>query len=365
MSKVRSGTDEHLRSAMDDLLLITPGFPRDEADDGCIPPMQAYLRRYMELHPGASVRVIATQYPFHQRPYTWHGVEVYPCGGANRRWAKPLAWRRALRTADRLHRQYPVQRVHSLWLGECAWIGQRVAARTGASHVATLQGQDARDEHGWWRMVAKGRSSFVALSERHAAMFRGMTAREPDAIIPWGIDPRAAAPSAERDIDVLFAGSLIPLKRPAELVEILRRVAQIRPVKAVIAGARIPAHDRTIDELVERTMPKGVVTVLGEVPRAEMMRLMARSRVLVHPSAYESQGYVFSEALLHGMCIVSRAVGIATPGPRWRLAGSGEEAVTCLLELLGSWEPRPSVFPHDVTATVEAYDALFKHTSRT
>ncbi len=344
---------------MDDLLLITPGFPRDEADDACIPPMQAYLKRYMELHPGAKVRVVATQYPFHSRPYCWHGADVHPCGGANRRWAKPIVWRRALHIAKQLHRQRPLQRVHSLWLGECAWIGQRVAARTGARHVATLQGQDARDERRWWRMVAKGRSCFVTLSERHAAMFKGMTGRDPDAIVPWGIDPRVAAPVAMRDIDVLFAGSLIPLKRPAELVEIVRRVAEHRPVKAVMAGARIPAHDRSIDLLVERTVPPGMITVLGEVPRAELMRLMARSRVLVHPSEYESQGYVFSEALLHGMSIVSGAVGIARPGPRWRVAGDVGGATACLLDLLDDRAPEEQVFPHDITATVEAYDALF------
>lgn len=348
---------------MDDLLLITPGFPRDEADDGCIPPMQAYVKRYMELHPGAKVRVIATQYPFHRRPYTWHGAEVHPCGGANRRWAKPFAWRRALHIAGQLHRQRPLQRVHSLWLGECAWLGQRVAARTSARHVATLQGQDARDERWWWRMVAEGRSAFVTLSMRHAAMFKGMTGRDPDAIIHWGIDPRVAAPVAERDIDVLFAGSLIPLKRPAELVEIVRRVAEHRPVKAVMAGARIPAHDLTIDQLVQRVMPQGVITVLGEVTRAELMRLMARSRVLVHPSVYESQGYVFSEALLHGMSIVSRAVGIAEPGPRWRVADDVEGATACLSDLLDTWAPQEQVFPYDITTTVEAYDTLFTHTS--
>lgn len=348
---------------MDDLLLITPGFPRDEADDGCIPPMQAYLRRYMELHPAARVRVIATQYPFHRRPYAWHGAEVYPCGGANRRWAKPLTWLRAMRFAWRLHRAHPLHRVHSLWLGECAWLGQRIARRTGARHVATLQGRDARDELWWWRCVRSGRSAFVVLSDRHAALFKGMTGRDPEAIIGWGVDPRAAAPAAQRDIDVLFAGSLIPLKHPAELVEIVRRVAEHRPITAVMAGARIPAHDRSIDERVGRTVPKGVITVLGEVPRAEVMRLMARSRVLVHPSSYESQGYVFNEAMLHGMAIVSRAVGIAVPGPRWRVAEDIEGMTAAVLELLAGGPEHGPVVPVDISWTVQAYDHLFERAS--
>lgn len=58
-----------------------------------------------------------------------------------------------------------------------------------------------------------------------------------------------------------------------------------------------------------------------EAPRAEMLKLMARSRVLVHPSRYESQGYVFLEALMQGMSVVSYPVSIASPSERWSVDG--------------------------------------------
>lgn len=344
---------------MHDLMVITPGFPADEADDGCIPPLQAYVRAHLERHAGAGVRVIATQYPFHRTPYSWHGIRVYPCGGANRRWAKPFAWDRALNLGAALHRERPVHRVHSFWLGECAWLGQRIADRCGAAHVMTLMGQDARDERNWWRMVKGGRSRVAVLSQRHAAVFTAMSERAPDAVVPYGLDPLDASSSHERDIELLFAGSLIPVKRPELFVDLVARIAQQRPVKAVMVGARIPAGSKHVDELVRAAGLTDRVEVLGELPRKEVLALMARSKVLVHPSKYESQGYVFLESLLQGMSIVSFPVGIADAGERWRVVEDLPAMIDAVTDLLDHPAGSASLLPLTMATTVAAYDRLF------
>ncbi|MBL0036133.1 MAG: glycosyltransferase family 4 protein [Flavobacteriales bacterium] len=344
---------------MKDLLVIAPGFPKDEADDGCIPPLQAYIKAYTLRHPKASVRVIATQYPFHRKPYAWHGVQVHPCGGANQRWAKPLAWQRAVSIGARLYRERPFQRVHSFWLGECAWIGKRLSWRTGASHVLTLMGQDARDEHNWWRVVKGGASKNVVLSERHAEAFSTMSGRPPDAIIPWGLDPLDASSGTKRDIDLLFAGSLIPVKRPELFIELVARIVQHRPVKAVMAGARIPVGNAHVDGLVVGAGLADSIDVLGEVPRAEMLKLMARSRVLVHPSRYESQGYVFLEALMQGMSVVSYPVGIASPSERWSVVSDPEAMATAVEALLSKPVPQSAWIGFTMDDTLAAYDRIF------
>lgn len=350
---------------MQDLLVITPGFAAHGTDDGCVPPLQAYVRAYARRFPDASVRVIATQYPFHRRPYAWHGITVHPCGGANRRWAKPIAWDRAISLGAALHRERPIGRVHSFWLGECAWIGQRIAARCGARHVMTLMGQDARDEHNWWRVVKGGRSRIAVLSQRHAAAFSAMSGRAPDAVIPWGIEPAEARPGGARDIDLLFAGSLIPVKRPELFVELVARIARVRPVKAVMAGARIPAGSTHVDELVRKAGLSDVITVRGEVPRAEVLALMGRSKVLVHPSRYEAQGYVFLEALLQGMSIASFPVGIADADVRWYVVDDLPAMIASVEELLEHPPGNASLRPLAITTTVSAYDQLFRTDSKT
>lgn len=348
---------------MADLLVITPGFPANEADDGCIPPLQAYVKAHRERHPEGHVRVIATQYPFHRKPYEWHGVRVFPCGGANRRWLKPLSWQRALALAARLHREHRVERVHSFWLGECAWLGKRIAERSGAKHVITLMGQDARDELTWWRMVKHGRSAIAVLSQRHAAVFAAMSGRAPDAVVPWGLDPRDASIAPARDIDLLFAGSLIPVKRPELFIALVGRIARQRPVTAVMAGARIPAGNALVDRLVADAGLGDTITVLGEVPRSEVLRLMARSRVLVHPSAYEAQGYVFNEALMQGMSIASLPVGVAAACDRWSVVDDPSKLESAVIELLDRAARVTTFAPLSIASTVEAYDHLFEHAS--
>jgi glycosyltransferase involved in cell wall biosynthesis len=345
---------------MDDLLVITPGFPADEADDGCIPPLQAYVRACAAARPSSTIRVIATQYPFHREPYSWHGVRVYPCGGANRRWSKPLAWQRAMALGARLQRVSPASRVHSFWLGECAWLGQRIAMRSGATHVMTLMGQDARDERNWWRLVKNGGSRVAVLSQRHAMVFNAMSGRAPDAVIPFGLDPKDATPSSDRVIDLLFAGSLIPVKRPEVFVDVVARLAQRRSVRAVMVGARIPSGSTRVDELVREAGLAGRLEVLGERPRREVLALMARSRVLVHPSRYESEGYVFLEALMQGMSVVSFPVGIADAGERWRVVEDVPAMIAAVTELLDHPSGSASLLPLTMASTVAEYDNLFR-----
>lgn len=348
---------------MKDLLVITPGFPKNEGDDGCIPPLQAYVKAYMRRYREASVRVVTTQYPFHRRPYAWHGVQVYPCGGANRRWVKPVAWLRALSIGAQLHRERPFHRIHSFWLGECAWIGGRLARRFGPAHVLTLMGQDARDERNWWRLVKGAYSRNVVLSARHAEAFSVMTGRVPDAVIPWGVDPQDASSAPQRDIDLLFAGSLIPLKRPELFIELVNRIARHRPVKAVMAGARIPVGNTHVDRLVLASALSDSIEVLGEVPRTDMLKLMARSRVLVHPSRYESQGYVFLEALMQGMSIVSFPVGIASPSERWSVVPDLDTMTAAVEALLSLPPPTDALIAFPMDDTLDAYDRIFDQTT--
>ena len=92
------------------IALITPGFPRDEADTSCIPPLQIALRRLRQRRPDIRITVIALHYPDSRRPYRWHGFEVVPMAGANR----PLPLRlpalaRASGAIRRLHLEDPVR----------------------------------------------------------------------------------------------------------------------------------------------------------------------------------------------------------------------------------------------------------------
>ena len=80
------------------LIVLSPGFPQDEQDSTCIPWLQQFLLSLRRVSPSLEVVVIAFQYPFHSREYTWHGIRVFALGGANRKtWRRLITWAKALR----------------------------------------------------------------------------------------------------------------------------------------------------------------------------------------------------------------------------------------------------------------------------
>ena len=49
------------------ILILTPGFPKDENDFICIPPLQEFLVKFKTSYPLAKISVIAFQYPYRSR----------------------------------------------------------------------------------------------------------------------------------------------------------------------------------------------------------------------------------------------------------------------------------------------------------
>ena len=86
---------------------------------------------------------------------------------------------------------------------------------------------------------------------------------------------------------------------------------------------------------------------------------MQQSKIFVHPSLFEGSGYVFAEALVHGMNIVSFNVGFAQQNPKWFIAENEEEFIKLTINLLNkilNFNPI-NLFPLD--ETVNRYAELY------
>lgn len=344
------------------IIFLIPGFPEDEADTTCLPAVQNYVAAFAEAHPEWETHVIAFQYPYTRRTYRWKNATVHALGGANRRgWPRLRTWRRAAQAVWRLHRQSDIRILHSFWLTECTWVAQWLGIGLRLRHVASIGGQDAKAGNPYLKRLRLDRLTLTAGSAFAAETFAEHAGRRVDSVIPLGLDTghlRRIAPPRERDIDVLGVGSLVPVKNYAAFLDVIAHLVPTFPhLRACIVGEG-PLHDALQQMIVEKKLEAHVV-LAGALPRDEVFRCMLRSTVFLHPSQYESQGYVFLEARFAGLPVVCFDVG--HPGDdafvfRCTTLPAMTDTVAALLA-------GPSTFPSacvlSVEDTVRAFEPLY------
>jgi len=188
----------------------------------------------------------------------------------------------------------------------------------------------------WWVRTGKGAVLGSLLRRLRGALAIGTLNREfyrafgvPDERIfsvPYAVDNEHFMAEADRlrparaalrerigvppDVPVvLYAGKLIPRKRPLDLVHAAARIAGERPVSVVLVGDG-PERGRLEAEIGRGGLPHARIT--GFVNQGEISQYYAASDVLVLPSSHEPWGLVLNEAMCFGVPVIaSDAVGAA------------------------------------------------------
>src|SRR5690606_8663402 len=129
---------------IENLIIISPGFPKDEQDTHCLPAQQLFVKMLNRIYPEIQVIILALQYPPHRNEYTWHGNTVIPFEGlAYWKVFRPLLWRRVGRILDQLFHTKNTA-VLSFWLTDTALIGSRFARKYNQRLTDWVMGQDLR-----------------------------------------------------------------------------------------------------------------------------------------------------------------------------------------------------------------------------
>jgi len=123
----------------------------------------------------------------------------------------------------------------------------------------------------------------------------------------WALRTPDAA-TANRDVDILYLGGLLPVKGPDILLEAYRMVRDVCPrTRMVIVG------DGPLRAALENTAAESnwsaLVTFTGRVPRDEVLKWYQRARIVVLPSRSEGLPLVAVEASLSGAALVATRVG--------------------------------------------------------
>ena len=367
------------------LLVLVPGFPVDETDMSCLPAIQCYVEALGRRLPEGMVEVIAFQYPFECRSYSWRGISIHALGGGNSMIAKPRTWARAMDAGRRVISGRRQGVIHSFWLGECAFVGALLARRHAWKHVVSIGGREVRRRTIYGLLLRRSAFLLTAGSAHAAAAARSRLYREVDAVIPLGLDadrvasvspespswapdsPSTASdspapvpdnPSASRDVDILTVGSLTPVKRTEDVIEVAARLVHRHPDLSVEIVGDGPERAK----LERRIRAAGLgdhVVLRGHLPRGDVLRLMRRTRVLLHPSEYESQGFVFLEAAASGAFVVCRDVGFRPQGAGIHVAAGVDEMADRVGQCLDGPHPPGPVRVPTADESVDAFLKLY------
>lgn len=295
-----------MKHTCETLIILTPGFPANEDDTTCMPPQQQFVKALKNICPGLDIIVISFHYPFAASEYRWHGVRVITIGGKDRgRIIRGYTWAKVWLILKKINKEHQLLGLLSFWFGECAFVGSYFASRNRLTHYSWILGQDAKKGNKYFKWIMPKADSLIALSDFISREVKANYGIKPLHVIPVGIDTSLFEKgNKKRDIDILGAGSLIPLKQYHLFVECVSYLKEYFPdIKAIICG-KGPEMRALKNMVVAKNLNDNIVFT-GELPYREVLHLMQKSKIFLHPSNYEGFGAVLSEALYSGAHVVS------------------------------------------------------------
>lgn len=317
------------------LVILTPGFPKDEADSTCLPMQQQLVKSLRINNPGLNITVLAFQYPYHSKKYDWFGIEVIPFNGRNKGGLQRLWLRQRIkRVLKTINCNYSIASLLSFWYGECAVVGHQFADKNSLRHFCWVLGQDAKKENKYPRKVFLRPGELIALSDFLKDEFKRNHGVEPQHLVTAGIEPNLfEKTSTQRDIDILGVGSLIPLKQYEIFIEIIAVIKKKLPaIKAVLAGDG-PERQKLQNLVIKSGLEKNI-EIRGEITYGEVLQLMQSSRLLIHPSSYEGFSGVCLEALFAGAQVISFCKAMNQEIEQWHIVSSKENLLQTALSIL-------------------------------
>ncbi len=349
-----------MKGKTETLVILTPGFPKDESDSTCIPFQQSLITSIQKQRPGLRLIILSFQYPFSESVYTWQSITVKSFGGKNKGGIhRRLLWQGVKRELRLLHQQYSISGILSFWCGECALIGHQFAAANSLVHRCWIPGQDAGKKNKYVRRIKPDAAELIAFSDFIAAEFEKNHRTRPCSVIPPGIDTAVFRTNkAARTIDILGAGSLIPLKQYNLFIEMIAELKLKYPqLKAAICGDG-PERKKLL-LLIEKYNLEETIILTGELPHREVLQLMQQTKIFLHPSSYEGFGLVCLEALAAGAHVISFVKPMNEMVENWTIVTSKAEMISKTMALLDKKIFSKNVVPYPIEQSAEKILQLF------
>ena len=343
------------------LVILTPGFPENERDTSCLPFLQSLIRTINKDFSFIKIIVVTFQYPFTTTEYHWNGNTVFPFGGRNKgKLFRRLLWFRVWRKLKKIRNENNLIGLFSLWLGECALTGHDFGNIFGIPHYCWIAGQDAKPGNKFVTKINPGSHELIAISDFIADEFFKNYLVRPDHVIPNGIERELfESISYQRTIDVLGAGSLIPLKQYDIFIDCITQIKKCFPhICSIIAGKGDEA--RNLEMKIREYGLENNIFLNGEMEHQNLLLLMQQSKIFLHPSSYEGFSMVCLEALYTGCHVISFCKPMNKDFENWHIVKNEEEMICKTIEILTDpvFEFKSSI-PYSINETANSIMGLF------
>lgn len=319
------------------LVILTPGFPSSEEDTTCLPMQQNFILALKKMNPALNIIILSFQYPYRRSTYQCHGITVISFNGRNKGGLSKLLLRGKInKTLKEIYTSNKLVGLLSFWYGECAFVGKKFAGKYAIKHYSWILGQDAKQSNKYPKRLKPKAGELIALSDFLQDEFEKNHGTRPEYVITPGINTTYFNNEPkEKSIDILGAGSLIPLKQYDVFIEAVAEIKKKFPcIKAGLIG-KGPEKNK-LQELIEKLDLQSTITMTGELPYPELLQLMQKTKLFLHPSSYEGFSGVCQEALHAGAQVISFVKPMNGEIKNWHLAINKEQMIQKTVELLNS-----------------------------
>jgi glycosyltransferase involved in cell wall biosynthesis len=348
------------------LIILSPGFPKDEQDTTCLPAQQVFVKALNKNFPSLNIIILAFQYPFASKKYRWFENDIIALNGNNKKkFLRLLLWFRVSRTLQKLKKQNNIIGVLSFWCTECALVGKYFANKNNLIHINWILGQDAK-KNPYIKWIKPSSDELVALSDFVSDTFLKNHKIKPAYTIPLGIDANMFGKDAlEKNIDILGAGSLIPLKQYDVFIEVVAEIQKsVSEINVVLCGGG--PEEKKLREIICHYRLEKNISLKGNTEHKQVLHLMQKTKIFLHTSSYEGFGIVCLEALYASAHVISFVKPMNRSIQNWHIVFSKEEMIKKALQLLNdSPTSYTRVLPYSVDDSAKAIMKLFPPIQKT
>ena len=345
------------------LLILTPGFPKDEQDTTCLPAIQKFVVCYQRVFPLRKISIISLQYPHYASTYIWKGIDVYSLGGNNKKGIRnAIVILRAALKAISVNNRDKINGIISFWLTDTSLAGKFISQILGIGHVIWMHGQDAKPGNNYYKRVRPDPEKLIAISDFQNEIFYKSYGIKAKHVVHNGIDLEnfPAFNKDTRPIDLFAAGYLNQLKRYDLFIELIKYLKEngFENIKAVLAGDGTLRNE--LKHFAERYNLEINIEFRGEIPHPEVLKLMNNSKIFIHTSEYEGHSNVLIEALYSGCKVLSFIPVDTKPVDGFILCRDLEDMKAKSLQLLNNQQQYHRGAVYDMTHSVKQIDTILQ-----